>query len=51
MKSVKPGRGPSFMNGVGYVAAAVFGIFWMILAGGIGAGGLGCLLPLAQSSC
>ena len=49
MKSVKPGRGPSFMNGVGYVAAAVFGIFWMILAGGIGA--RGCLLPLAQSSC
>lgn len=40
MKSVKPGRGPSFMNGVGYVAAAVFGIFWMILAGGIGAPGL-----------
>ena len=36
MKSVKPGRGPSFMNGVGYVAAAVFGIFWMIMAGGIG---------------
>lgn len=49
MKSVKPGRGPSFMNGVGYVAAAVFGIFWMILAGGIGAPGV--LLPLAQSSC
>lgn len=40
MKSVKPGRGPSFMNGVGYVAAAVFGIFWMILAGGVGAPGL-----------
>ena len=40
MKSVKPGRGPSFMNGVGYVAAAVFGIFWMIMAGGIGAPGL-----------
>ena len=40
MKSVKPGRGPSFMNGIGYVAAAVFGIFWMILAGGIGAPGL-----------
>ena len=23
MKSVKPGRGPSFMNGIGYAAAAV----------------------------
>lgn len=49
MKSVKPGRGPSFMNGVGYVAAAVFGIFWMILAAV--SARRGCLLPLAQSSC
>ena len=49
MKSVKPGRGPSFMNGIGYAAAAVFGIFWMILAGGMGAPGL--FVPLAQSSC
>ena len=27
MRSVKPGRGPSFMNGVMSVVAVVFGIF------------------------
>ena len=32
MKSVKPGRGPSFMGGMASVAAGVFGIFWMIFA-------------------
>lgn len=30
MKSVKPGRGPSFMGGVACIAAAVFGILWVI---------------------
>ncbi len=28
MKSVKPGRGPSFMNMAGSIGAAVFGIIW-----------------------
>lgn len=30
MKSVKRGRGPSFMNGAGSVAAAIFGILWTV---------------------
>lgn len=38
MKSVKPGRGPSFMNGVMSVVAVVFGIFWTAMAFGMGAG-------------
>lgn len=37
MKSVKPGRGPSFMGGISSIAAAVFGIIWMILAASMGA--------------
>ncbi len=32
MKSIKPGRGPSFMGGVGGLVAVVFGIFWTIMA-------------------
>lgn len=40
MKSIKRGRGPSFMGGVGSVAAAVFGIFWTITAMSMGAPGL-----------
>lgn len=40
MKSIKRGRGPSFMGGVGSVAAAVFGVFWTIAAMSMGAPGL-----------
>ncbi len=38
MKSIKPGRGPSFISGVGCIFAACFGIVWTILALNIGAG-------------
>ena len=37
MKSVKPGRGPSFMGGIGAVAAIVFGVIWTIAAASMGA--------------
>lgn len=37
MKSIKRGRGPSFMNGVSLIGVAVFGVFWTIMAAGIGA--------------
>lgn len=37
MKSIKPGRGPSAMGAIGSVAAVVFGIFWTIMASGMGA--------------
>lgn len=37
MKSVKPGRGPSFMGGIGAVVAIVFGIIWTIAAASMGA--------------
>ena len=30
MKSVKPGRGPSFMGGIGSVAAIIFGVIWTV---------------------
>ncbi len=39
MKSIKPGRGPSAMGAVGSVIAIVFGIFWTIQAGTMGAPG------------
>ena len=32
MRSIKPGRGPSMMGGVGSVVAIVFGVFWTIVA-------------------
>ncbi len=38
MKSIKPGRAPSFMGGIVSIAAAVFGVIWMIIAVYIGAG-------------
>ena len=38
MKSIKPGRGPSKMSGVGSVFCALFGVFWCVFAGAIGAG-------------
>ncbi len=37
MKSVKPGRGPSFMGGIAAVAVGIFGIIWTFLASSIGA--------------
>ena len=37
MKSVKPGRGPSMMGGIGAVLAALFGVFWTIMAAQLGA--------------
>ena len=37
MKSIKPGRGPSMMGGVGSVIAAIFGVFWTIGAVQMGA--------------
>lgn len=38
MKSIKPGRGPSRMGMVGSIFAAIFGVFWCIMAASIGAG-------------
>lgn len=32
MKSVKRGRGPSFMGGIIGIAVALFGVFWTIMA-------------------
>lgn len=37
MRSIKRGRGPSFMGGIGAVAAVIFGLIWMGVAGSIGA--------------
>lgn len=37
MKSVKPGRGPSMMGGIGGIFAAIFGVFWIGGAASIGA--------------
>lgn len=37
MKSIKPGRGPSAMSAISSIAAAVFGVFWIITAVSMGA--------------
>lgn len=37
MRSIKPGRGPSFMNAMASIVAVIFGIFWTIMASSIGA--------------
>lgn len=37
MKSIKPGRGPSMMDGIGAVGAAIFGVIWTLLALSMGA--------------
>ncbi len=37
MKSIKPGRGPSMMSGIGSVCAGLFGVFWTIMAASMGA--------------
>ena len=47
MKSVKPGRGPSFLSGVGGLFAVLFGIIWTVLALSMGAPVLFCLFGLA----
>ena len=36
MKSIKPGRGPSAMGGIGSAAAALFGVFWTLAAASMG---------------
>lgn len=36
MKSIKPGRGPSKLNMVSAIGAAVFGVFWCVFAVAIG---------------
>lgn len=38
MKSIKPGRGPSFIDGIVSICAGVFGLIWSIIAVRIGAG-------------
>ncbi len=37
MKSIKPGRGPSFMGFIGSIVSVVFGVFWTIAAANMGA--------------
>lgn len=37
LKSIKPGRGPSMMDGIGSIAAGIFGVFWTIGAVSMGA--------------
>jgi len=37
MKSIKPGRGPSFMSGLASAGAALFGVFWTVFAAAMGA--------------
>lgn len=37
MKSIKPGRGPSAMSAFGGVIAALFGVFWTVMASRMGA--------------
>ncbi len=37
MKSIKPGRGPSGMGAFAGVIAALFGVFWLIIAVNMGA--------------
>ncbi len=38
MKSIKPGRGPSFMSGIMGVFIALFGVIWTVLAVKMGGG-------------
>ncbi len=37
MKSIKRGRGPSFMGGIGGIFACLFGVFWTLTAVSMGA--------------
>lgn len=43
MKSVKPGRAPSMMGGIGSIVVGVFGVIWTIFAASIGAHVVFCL--------
>ena len=45
MKSIKPGRGPSFMGGISSILVALFGVVWTIIAASMG-GGLFALFGL-----
>ena len=36
MKSIKPGRGPSFMGGVMSILVGLFGVVWTIVAASMG---------------
>lgn len=38
MKSIKPGRGPSFMGGVMSILVGLFGVVWTVVAAGAGGG-------------
>lgn len=38
MKSVKPGRGPSFLGGVVCLFMALFGVLWTVVAFSMGGG-------------
>lgn len=48
MKSIKPGRGPSGMGFIGALFAAIFGVFWTIMAFSMtrGFGIIGVIFPL-----
>jgi hypothetical protein len=49
LKSIKPGRGPSGLGFIGSIFAAIFGVFWTIMAFSMtrGIGGVfGLLFPL-----
>ena len=37
LKSIKPGRGPSAMSAFGGIIAALFGVFWTVMASRMGA--------------
>ena len=38
MKSIKPGRGPSFMGGVMSILVGLFGVVWTMVAASMGGG-------------
>ncbi len=38
MKSIKPGRGPSFFSGFVSVLVALFGVLWIVITASMGAG-------------
>ena len=48
MKSIKPGRGPSGMGFIGSLFAAIFGVFWTVMAFSMtrGTGIIGVIFPL-----
>jgi len=48
LKSIKPGRGPSGMGFIGALFAAIFGVFWTVMAFSMtrGSGIIGIIFPL-----